>query len=200
MKIILITVISALVIFILAQVIIDRSTRQTESHPYKVIKTFNSFEIRQYDAALFSYIKMPYNNYENSSSQGFRQLAGYIFGGNDRNEKIAMTTPVAMTVEDSVVMKFMIPSHMNLSDMPRPNNPNIHFKREEEKTMAAITFSGWASDKRITEYKEKLKELLKENKIKYHGSFSFLGYNPPYEVLNRKNEIVVEVEFKENHP
>lgn len=200
MKIILITFISALVIFILAQVIIGRSTRQTESHSYKVIKDFKSFEIRQYDAALFSYIKMPYDNYENSSGKGFRQLAGYIFGGNDKNEKIAMTTPVAMTVEDSVVMKFMIPRHMNLSDMPGPNNPNIKFKKEEEKTMAAISFSGWASDPKISEYTEKLKNLLSEEQILYKGPFSFLGYNPPYEVLNRKNEIVVEVEFKENQP
>jgi hypothetical protein len=38
--------------------------------------------------------------FKEASSQGFSILAGYIFGGNKENEKIAMTSPVTMSLED----------------------------------------------------------------------------------------------------
>ena len=39
-------------------------------------------------------------------------------------------------------------------------------------------------------------ELVKE-KLNFSSKFTFLGYNPPYEVMNRRNEIVVElINFK----
>ena len=37
-----------------------------------------------------------------------------------------------------------------------------------------------------------MNELVKE-KLNYINKFSFLGYNPPYEVMNRRNEVVVEL-------
>jgi hypothetical protein len=60
--------------------------------------------------------------------------------------------------------------------------------------MAAISFSGWANDEKIDAYKQKLKSALDTEKIEYTNRFYFLGYNPPYEVFNRKNEIIVELE------
>jgi hypothetical protein len=63
-----------------------------------------------------------------------------------------------------------------------------------QKKMAAITFSGWANDKKIEKYKAKLVSVLAENNIKHNNTFSVLGYNPPYEVLFRRNEIIVELE------
>jgi len=36
--------------------------------------------------------------------------------------------------------------------------------------------------------------MLKENDIKHTGRFSVLGYNPPYEFLFRRNEVIVELE------
>jgi hypothetical protein len=62
-----------------------------------------------------------------------------------------------------------------------------------EKKMAAITFGGWANDKKIEQYKAKLISVLAENNIKHNNTFSVLGYNPPYEVLFRRNEIIVEL-------
>ena len=60
--------------------------------------------------------------------------------------------------------------------------------------MAAITFGGWANDKKIKKYKQALIKLLDTKGIKHTNKFSVLGYNPPYEILFRKNEIIVELE------
>ena len=62
--------------------------------------------------------------------------------------------------------------------------------------MAAITFGGWANDEKIAEYKQKLIAALNVEGIKHNNRFYFLGYNPPFEVFNRKNEIIVELESK----
>ena len=59
--------------------------------------------------------------------------------------------------------------------------------------VAAISFSGWTNDKKIEMYKQKLKSALEAEGIAYTDRFYFLGYNAPYEVFNRKNEVIVEL-------
>ena len=49
-------------------------------------------------------------------------LAGYIFGGNDKEEKIAMTSPVAMSLKDSTTMLFLVPKKYTRDNLPVPND------------------------------------------------------------------------------
>ena len=192
MKIVII-IISILLLIVIAQIYLSRSTQQTEQHNYKVIKKFDKFEIRKYDAALFSSVKLNKKGYKESSSEGFRILAGYIFGDNETKEKIAMTSPVVMELGDTSKMMFMVPKNYNLKNLPNPKNSKIVFEKEEEKIIAAIRFDGWADDEKIQKYKTILMNELVKEKLSYINKFSFLGYNPPYEVMNRRNEIVVEL-------
>ena len=189
----IIIIISILVLITIAQIFISRSTQQTEQHNYKVIKKFDKFEIRKYDPALFSSVKLNKKGYKESSSEGFRILAGYIFGDNDAKKKIAMTSPVVMELGDSSKMMFMVPKNYNLKNLPNPNNSKIVFEKEEVKIIAAIRFDGWADDEKIEKYKTILRNELANEKLNFINKFSFLGYNPPYEVMNRRNEIVVEL-------
>ena len=192
MKIVII-IISILLLIVIAQIYLSRSTQQTEQHNYKVIKKFDKFEIRKYDAALFSSVKLNKKGYKESSSEGFRILAGYIFGDNAAKEKIAMTSPVVMELGDSSKMMFMVPKNYNLKNLPNPNNSKIVFEKEEVKIIAAIRFDGWADDEKIEKYKTILSNELVKEKLNFINKFSFLGYNPPYEVMNRRNEVVVEL-------
>jgi hypothetical protein len=36
---------------------------------------------------------------------------------------------------------------------------------------------------------------MKENGITSYGNYRFLGYNPPYQFIGRRNEIIVSVEW-----
>jgi len=193
MKAVIIIIISILVLTAIAQFYLSRSTQQTEQHSYKVIKKFDKFEIRKYDAALFSSVKLNKKGYKESSSEGFRILAGYIFGDNEANEKIAMTSPVVLELGDTTKMMFMVPKNYNLKNLPNPKNSKIVFEKEEEKIIAAIRFDGWANDEKIEKYKTILRNELVKEKLNYINKFSFLGYNPPFEVMNRRNEVVVEL-------
>ncbi len=194
MKIAVITLGIILLIFILIQLFAMSGQRGIETYPYTVIKKYESFEIRNYEATLFTSVQLNDNNYKEVSSKGFSILAGYIFGGNEKKEKIAMTSPVAMSLEDSMTMMFMVPKKFDKESLPKPNESQIKFREEPAKTVAAITFGGWANEAEILKYKQKLIAALDNNGIKYTNRFYFLGYNPPFEVFNRKNEVIVELE------
>lgn len=194
MKILLILIGVIFSAFFIIQVFAFKSSNDIETYPYIVNKKYKSFEIRTYDAALFTTVKLSSNKYKNESGKGFSILAGYIFGNNEKNQKIAMTSPVSMSLEDSMTMMFMVPKKLNEETLPEPKNSQIKFKQEPKKTVAAISFSGWANDKKIEKYKQKIITALKKEGIPHTNKFYFLGYNPPYEVFNRRNEIIVELE------
>ena len=193
MKTLLIIVGVILLAFITVQLFAWNGQRNIETYPYQVNKKYDTFEIRSYEASLFTSVQLTGNKYKDVSSKGFSILAGYIFGGNERNEKISMTSPVTMTLEDSMTMMFMVPKNYNLKNLPNPKNSKIVFEKEEEKIIAAIRFDGWADDEKIEKYKSILTDELIKEKLNYINKFTFLGYNPPYEVMNRRNEVVVEL-------
>jgi len=194
MKILLILLGVILIAFVVIQLFAFNSQRNIETYPYTLIKKFDTFEIRSYEATLFTSVKLSTKGYKNSSSKGFSILAGYIFGNNERNEKISMTSPVTMSLEDSMTMMFMVPKELKKEMLPKPDQSLIEFKEEPAKTVAAINFNGWANDKKIEKFKQELKSALNTEGITYSDRFYFLGYNAPYEVFNRKNEIIVELQ------
>ena len=194
MKTVIILLVAILIAFTLVQLYFMYLQRNIERYAYVVKKKYKQFEIRSYEATLFTSVKLSTKGYKNSSSKGFSILAGYIFGNNERNEKIAMTSPVSMSLEDSTTMMFMVPKKFNKDMLPKPNQSGIEFKEEPAKTMAAISFSGWANDIKIEKYRQNLKAALDAEGLKYTNRFYFFGYNAPYEVFNRKNEIVVELQ------
>ncbi len=183
-----------LLAFILIQLFALKEQRNIETYPYVVNKKYDAFEIRSYESSLFTSVKLSSNTYKDASSKGFNILAGYIFGGNEKNEKIAMTSPVAMSLEDSMTMMFMVPKKFNKETLPKPNQSLIKFRTEPAKIVAAINFGGWANDKKIEKYKQRLISALNEKGVSHTSQFYFLGYNPPFEFFNRKNEIIVVLE------
>lgn len=194
MKIIVI-ILSVLAIgFLAIQYFSMRSQKDIEMYKYKVLQKYDGFEVRMYEPALFTSVQITNEGYSKSSGKGFSILGGYIFGANKNKEKIAMTSPVSMTMEDSMTMMFMVPSEYKKEDLPQPENSEIEFKQIPARKMAAITFGGWADDGKIELYKQKLEGLLQQEDISYTDKFHFYGYNPPYEVFNRKNEVVIELE------
>lgn len=193
MKVAIIIIISILSLVALAQFYISKNTAQTEQRKYQVLKTYDKFEIRKYEAALLYGVKLGAKGYKESSGEGFRILAGYIYGDNASSEKIAMTSPVAMDLGDSSKMMFIIPKSHDLNNLPNPNNSKIVFEQQGEKIVAAIQFDGWADDDKIEKYKSILKAELAKEQIAHNDKFTFLGYNPPYQLINRRNEVIVEL-------
>ncbi|MDA8979593.1 heme-binding protein [Chitinophagales bacterium] len=193
MKIILVSVSVILLGFLAVQAYAMSTSRNIESYPYTVIQEYGDFEIRQYEASLFTSVTMSTDKYEEASGKGFSALAGYIFGGNERNEKIAMTSPVAMSLEDSMTMMFLVPKAYKKEDLPKPNTESITITEMPAKKVAAITFGGWADSEKIVQYQAELRKALDREGIAYTNKSYFLGYNPPFEMVGRKNEVIIEL-------
>jgi hypothetical protein len=108
-----------------------------------------------------------------------------------------MTSPVHMDINDSVSsMSFVMPSSFNKENLPKPNDPNVHIQKTADEYVAVIQFSGFASDKDMVFYTGKLRDILTEKGITSYGNARFLGYNPPFQLVDRRNEIIVSVNWK----
>jgi hypothetical protein len=186
------------IIFIVFQSFRKFSASSIETQKYRVVKKEHGFEVRFYPKATFATIRSSGANYKQVASSGFRNLAGYIFGGNNQNKSIAMTAPVRMEMsEKGSAMSFVMPEKYDMASLPKPNDATVEIKQSEEVYAAVIAFGGYANDEKIDDYKNKLVALLQKKNIKIIGNFNFLGYNAPYQFIGRKNEISIPIEWKE---
>jgi hypothetical protein len=150
---------------------------------------------------------------------GFGDLAGYIFGGNqkrsqdDKSESIAMTAPVitehakiAMTApvitesgDAQQFMSFTMPSkYKSIEDLPVPNNPNVKLVQVPESILAVVTFSGWVNEGVVKEKENELRSELEKDGIKLKNSSDsamLFQYNPPWTIPTfRKNEVALKLD------
>lgn len=190
---------TATIIFVLfIQTFTTMASAKTERQKYRVVRTEKEYEIRFYPSATLATVYTSAKSYRELSGTGFRRLAGYIFGGNKSGQKIAMTAPVHMDIQDKgSAMSFVMPSAYEMENLPVPNDGGVVLEKTEDEYVAVLKFRGYASDRDIKSYSDKLATLLDEEGIKYMGNFRYLGYNPPYQFIGRRNEIIVKVEWSE---
>lgn len=198
MRIVMYILIGLVVAFIGIQAYTTMSTKGTPQQPYTILKTFGELEIRRYPEALTASVLRPGATYKEISSPGFRSLAGYIFGGNEGGKKIAMTSPVHMELgADSSRMSFVMPSELTMDSLPRPNDADVKLQRVPEEVVAALRFSGFSNDEKIATHAEELLQQVNAAGIEPIGPVRFLGYDPPWQLLARRNEVVVSVRWEE---
>ena len=186
------------ILLIFGGMVTTYSSEKTSRQPFRSILKEDKFEIRYYPEAIMASVKMN-GTYDESKNSGFRALAGYIFGGNSQNMKISMTSPVRMNDDGtSSTMSFVMPSGLTFENLPKPKNPDVIIHKSQPVYAAVLKFGGYASDRIISSMNNKLKTILEEKGLPHSGKFEFLGYNPPFQVVNRQNEVFVELTgFKE---
>jgi hypothetical protein len=197
MKTFIVVAAIAIFIIVLFQSYTIMSANKTEEQKYTVILKDKDFEIRFYPSATVATINSDAKTYKDLSGPGFRKLAGYIFGGNETNTSISMTSPVHMDINDSVSsMSFVMPSSYNEENLPKPNDPDVLIQKTADEYVAVIRFGGFASDEDLIFYSDKLRDILEEKGITSYGNARILGYNPPFQLIDRRNEIIVSVNWK----
>ena len=149
---------------------------QVEQQKYIVINNIDEVEIRNYPPAIYASVTLDQTN----NNSLFRILAGYIFGGNNDNQKIAMTAPVHMEeinngTNESVTMKFVMPSEFDLNDLSKPDDPRIEMFKSDEKKYAAISYSGYNNQDKFIKYSQKLRDALLENNLSFTDNPIYLA-------------------------
>lgn len=165
-----------------------------ESPKYTVVKTLKkNIEVRNYPNMVIAKTKIGGQSFSKDGNDGFRSIAPYIFGSNDKQQKIAMTTPVVMEQSDDAVMYFIMPSEYEIGNLPKPNSSRVSIEEVQSKQLAVIRFGGFANDRRIEKHKAELIETLKKEKLSYKEPFLVMGYNAPWDLIFRRNEVAVEL-------
>tara|TARA_B100000282_G_scaffold265669_1_gene216913 strand:- start:50 stop:649 length:600 start_codon:yes stop_codon:yes gene_type:complete len=167
-----------------------------EEPVYQVEKAWEAeqIEIRAYAPRIMAVTGM-----NEDSDSGFRVLAGYIFGGNAEEQKIAMTAPVQQTMAGEKEMAFMMPAEYALKDLPQPEDQRVSFREAPAYTAAVIQFSGWASAEKADENWQQLQRFLIAEGIDITGEPTLNQYNPPWTLpFMRRNEIIVPIAFPLN--
>jgi len=146
-------------------------------------------EIRRYAPRIMAVTTM-----QGDENNGFSVLAGYIFGGNAEEQKIAMTAPVQQSMEGKREMAFMMPAEYGLEDLPKPEDQRVLFREAPAYTAAVIQFSGWASPEKADDNWQQLRRFLIAEGIDITGDPTLNQYNPPWTLpFMRRNEIIVPV-------
>ena len=184
-----------LIIFLSIAIFVSMAMSESYKEPkYSLISKKGRIEIRQYE----SYVIAKTSNSKGSSelnSNMFRVLAGYIFGGNSKQESIPMTTPV-ITKESSSsydMMFFMLDASTE-SDLPIPNSSNVSIEQINMGKIISIRFGMWATDERVEKYKKRLDRYIEENNISIKSPLMVAQYNSPWTMPPfRRNELMYEI-------
>lgn len=155
-----------------------------ETQKFTVIKEFDKGEIRYYPPVM----KIQSNN-------NFGSLFNYISGNNSDGEKISMTSPVYMGDGDgNNIMEFILPQDYNPNNAPAAVSNAVKVFESEPGYFLALEFGGYASSEKVTYYSSELNNIAQKNNIKTIGQPILLGYDSPYKVFGRKNEMIIQID------
>ena len=184
----------------------------TEEPNYTLLEQSGEFELRVYDPMIVAETLIS-GDMDSASNQGFRRIAGYIFGKNSApsgdSEKIAMTTPVTMqavpqkiamtipvtstAVGDQWRVQFVMPSEYSMDTLPIPDDPTVTLREVPGAHYAVLRFSGLVSDKKRAAKTADLIAWVNERKISVVGEPSLARYDPPWTLpFLRRNEVIVQ--------
>lgn len=152
------------------------------------------FEVRDYPAFIVAEVNVT-GSRDEASTEGFKLLADYIFGGNTRRQSIAMTAPVAQSGGDGAwTVRFTMPSAYTLATLPRPNDPRVQLVPVPSQRYAVVRFSGLAKVTEVERRTDALKGFMQRQKLTGGGDASLARYDPPWTLwFMRRNEVWIAV-------
>lgn len=183
---------------------------RVEQTAYAVVKKGDDYEIREYPAHLVAQTTVT-GSYNDALQDGFRIVAGYIFGGNVQKKRIAMTAPVveqpsrgqsiAMTAPvtanidgASHTIAFGMPRSYTLASLPMPTDSRVTLVEIPTRKMAVKRFSLQRTDARVQTKKQELLLALSRDKISTIGEPQYAGYNAPWTPpWMMRHEVMVEI-------
>ncbi len=170
---------------------------------YRLERHTVDYDIRVYAPYLVAEVIVP-GPAESASSEGFRLLAAYIFGGNSGSNKLAMTAPVTQTpvklpmtvpvtqsqLDDGFRVRFVMPSGYTLATLPMPNNGRVTLSEVPAQRVAVRRYSGRWTEKNYDEHVAELRASLAAAGLVTHGAPILARYNAPYvPPFLRRNEV-----------
>ncbi|XP_070532466.1 uncharacterized protein [Ptychodera flava] len=182
--------------------------KRVECPAHELVESYeNGIEKRRYPDFFVVTKEIQSCWFEMAATEGFWALFRYISGENDREVKIPMTAPVAMTVKDnkeekkkdkseegtncarSFTMSFYIPQAYQ-DDPPQPTEDGMTIRRVQNITVYVKEYGGWVTPLIMDLKHRQAKRQLDSLGLCYtKKQFISLGYDSPTTLFNRRNEI-----------
>lgn len=185
----------------------SKLTAKVEEPAYQVVQRYQEFEVRAYGTVVLAETWVE-DTYDQTREQGFRRLAGYIFGANkpiaktlpvgmaqEKAVKIAMTAPVGMaTSPGGWRMTFTMPAGSTLQNLPRPDDQRVTLREVAPRSVAVLKFAGQATETNAKDAIVRLQQALSRESLVSQGEPELQQYNPPWTPpFLRRNEIWIEL-------
>ena len=152
--------------------------------------------------------------YDAAVSQGFMKLFHYIQGANSDGAKIPMTAPVKVTLtpgdgpfcDTNFTVSFFVPYDgdgvsSTQIDPPEPTDPTVFVEEDAEGFAAFVrSFGGWTNEEKLIAQAESLGEDLESDGLDDVGDrehFVFAGYDSPFRIFGRHNEVMFLAPYPE---
>lgn len=182
----------------------------TEEPAFTVIQRGDAFDVRAYAPTVVAETLVE-GSWSDAGTEGFRRLAGYIFGGNHKRSKIAMTAPVgtqdagdrlAKAGPDTLrpqgnawVVTFTMPAGLTLATLPLPNDPRVTLRAVPARYVAVRNMPGWWSERNFEQDSAALLQAVRAAGLKPGPTSPQMArFNPPWTpFFLRRNEMWLEL-------
>jgi hypothetical protein len=185
----------------------------TEEPSYRVLTAIGPVQIRQYAPRLAASVTVPGDEIA-ARSEGFRRLAGFIFGKNTTNASIDMTAPVAQSAGPAKIamtapvaqvsgpagwtITFYMPSNYTMASLPKPVDPGIVISVVPGEVYGVYRFSGIPGRQAVATARAALFAQLQNSAWTPDGPVVDWFYDPPWTLpFARRNEVAVPVKARD---
>jgi hypothetical protein len=203
-----------------ASLLLGSAAMAIEKPEHVVVRTLGEdLEVRDYPGYLVAETRVA-GSRSDAGNESFRRLAGYIFGGNQKQQKFAMTAPVTTAPAPAAaeapaqgeklamaapvtqtkaeggewLVQFVLPKGQTLESLPKPNDPRVTLRALPAKRYAVVRYSGTWSDANFDEHLALLRAAMAREKLTPLGEPVWARYDPPFKPwFLRTNEILLEV-------
>ena len=182
---------------VLVLVPVPLTTHATEEPDFEVLRRVGSVELRRYAPYAVAEVVLDVAPAE-AGGQAVPVLAGYIFGNNKGQRKLAMTAPVMQAaapvrqtpVTGGIRVQFVLPKGVTVATAPEPLDPLVQLRQVPASSWAVLRYSGTWSQANYVEHLAVLRTTLDTAVIATLGEPVLTRYNAPFtRWFMRRNEI-----------
>ncbi len=148
---------------------------RVEQPDYTIVENQGTIEIRDYAPMIAAETSVE-GERTAAIGEGFRRIAGYIFGDNAPREQIAMTAPVQQQKGSKIAMtapvqqqgakgtwnvRFIMPKQWTMETLPAPIDTRVKLVPMPARRFAVIRFSGSAGEDMLDAKTKELQDFVR---------------------------------------
>ncbi|XP_071795897.1 heme-binding protein 2-like [Asterias amurensis] len=170
--------------------------RGLECPHFTSMLTTKDYEFRAYPASKWVSTTIIGADYKSATSEGFDKLFQYISGQNSQKQKIEMTAPVinrvipgqGPTCADNFTVSFMVPFELQ-ANTPMPTDSTIFMYTLPAHKSYVRSYTGFSDETKFLAEAQALAGALNSTQTYDQSYFYTAGYDSPFNIFNRHNEV-----------